>query len=175
MAPLGVPLHWLIQDRGLGLSAISVPFDSNPFMLDLGPGHSFKSCALHKDTQVKVTDGRFGNPPFGSLWHTEFKAMRSDELTQRPKYRREEIRMKRKEEPADRDRRRRPEAEEALCQRDFSESACSSNPPNMRFPTLKSLRFRHCLHCCRHCCGQHHPKHLLFVELPVCVRHPRTA
>jgi len=34
-----------------------------------------------------VTDGRFGNLPFGNLWHTEFKAMRVDEITQRPKYR----------------------------------------------------------------------------------------
>ena len=33
MAPLGVSFHLLIQDQGLFLSAILVPFDSNRFML----------------------------------------------------------------------------------------------------------------------------------------------
>ena len=33
MAPLGVSFHLLIQDQGLVLSAILVPFDSNQFML----------------------------------------------------------------------------------------------------------------------------------------------
>ena len=33
MAPLGVSFHLLIEDQGLVLSAILVPFDSNPFML----------------------------------------------------------------------------------------------------------------------------------------------
>ena len=33
MAPLGMSLHLLIEDQCLGLSAISVPFDSNWFML----------------------------------------------------------------------------------------------------------------------------------------------
>ena len=36
MAPLGVSFHLLIQDQGLVLSAILVPFDSNQFMLSLG-------------------------------------------------------------------------------------------------------------------------------------------
>ena len=33
MAPLGVLFHLLVEDRGLVLSAILVPFDSNQFML----------------------------------------------------------------------------------------------------------------------------------------------
>ena len=33
MAPLGVSFHLLIEDQGLVLSAILVPFDSNWFML----------------------------------------------------------------------------------------------------------------------------------------------
>ena len=33
MAPLGVSFHLLIEDQGLVLSAILVPFDSNQFML----------------------------------------------------------------------------------------------------------------------------------------------
>ena len=33
MAPLGVLFHLLVEDRGLVLSAILVPFDSNQFLL----------------------------------------------------------------------------------------------------------------------------------------------
>ena len=33
MAPLGVSFHLLIEDQGLVLPAILVPFDSNQFML----------------------------------------------------------------------------------------------------------------------------------------------
>ena len=33
MAPLGVSFHLLIEDQGLVLSAILVPFDSTQFML----------------------------------------------------------------------------------------------------------------------------------------------
>ena len=33
LAPLGVSFHLLIEDQGLVLSAILVPFDSNQFML----------------------------------------------------------------------------------------------------------------------------------------------
>ena len=33
MAPLGESFHFLIEDQGLALSAILVPFDSNQFML----------------------------------------------------------------------------------------------------------------------------------------------
>ena len=42
MAPLGVPFYLLIEDRGLVLSAIVVPFGSSRFMLC----HSFHSGAL---------------------------------------------------------------------------------------------------------------------------------
>ena len=42
MAPLGVPFHLLIEDRGLVLSAIVVPFGSSRFMLC----HSSHSGAL---------------------------------------------------------------------------------------------------------------------------------
>ena len=41
MAPLGVSFHLLIEDQGLVLSAILVPFDSNWFICVLGLKHSF--------------------------------------------------------------------------------------------------------------------------------------
>ena len=70
MAALGVSFHLLIEDQGLVLSAISVPFDSNWFMLrpwamsffeKLCPApfapvitlHSVDFCLLKKDTQCE--------------------------------------------------------------------------------------------------------------------------
>jgi len=176
MAPLGVPFHLLILDQGLAC----LPSWSHLILISsccvLGLGHSFKSCALHKDTQVKVTDGRFGNLPFGNLWHTEFKAMRVDEITPRPKYRQ---------------RRNKDEEKRGISRQGLTEmtsdrggaltSQISQSLPiplilqTGDFPTFRNLYFHHCLRWCCHCCGQHHPKHLLFVELPACVRAPRTA
>ena len=47
MAPLGLSFHLLIDDQGLVLSTILLPFDSNQFICCvLGLCRSFKSCAL---------------------------------------------------------------------------------------------------------------------------------
>ena len=47
MATLGVSFHLLIEDQGLVLSAILVPFDSKTGLCCvLGLCHYFESCAL---------------------------------------------------------------------------------------------------------------------------------